>query len=76
MEGISFRSLILGIFFQAVIFLYLLDNDTSYMILVSQVIGLLIEIWKINKTVIIKVCFSTVIDFSLAKSKFSICRFY
>ena len=69
MEGISFRSLILGIFFQAVIFLYLLDNDTSYMILVSQVIGLLIEIWKINKTVIIKVCFSTVIDFSFSQKQ-------
>nr|KAJ3419053.1 hypothetical protein HK105_007466 [Polyrhizophydium stewartii] len=54
MEGLSFRALILNIFFQAVIFLYLLDNETSWMILISTGAGLLIEVWKINKTVIIK----------------------
>jgi hypothetical protein len=31
-----------------------MDNDTSFMILASTGIGLLIEIWKINKTVIIE----------------------
>eukprot|EP00842_Homolaphlyctis_polyrhiza_P007095 jgi/Hompol1/975/HPOL_000249-RA len=54
MEGLSFRTLILNIFFQSVIFLYLFDNETSWMILISNGVGLLIEIWKINKTVIIK----------------------
>ena len=35
---------------QAVIFLYLLDNDTSFVILASSGIGLLIEFWKVTKT--------------------------
>lgn len=49
--GVSVRSLITNIFFQIVIFLYLLDNnqETSWMILISQGIGLLIEVWKVFK---------------------------
>ncbi|KAJ3319662.1 hypothetical protein HDV06_006155 [Boothiomyces sp. JEL0866] len=54
MEGLSFRSIIVNVFFQTIIFLYLLDNDTSYIVLFSTGSGLLIEIWKINKTVIVK----------------------
>ncbi|KAJ3123713.1 hypothetical protein HK098_001691 [Nowakowskiella sp. JEL0407] len=54
MEGLSFRSIILNVFFQTVIFLYLLDNETSWMVLLSSGMGLLIEAWKINKTVIVK----------------------
>jgi Cleft lip and palate transmembrane protein 1 (CLPTM1) len=55
MEGLSFRTIILNVIQQLIIFLYLMDNDTSTMILVSTGIGLLIEIWKINKTVIVEV---------------------
>lgn len=51
MEGLSFRTILLNVIFQSIIFLYLLDNDTSWMILISSGIGLLIEIWKINKSV-------------------------
>lgn len=49
--GVSVRSIITNIFFQIVIFLYLLDNnqDTSWMILISQGVGLAIEIWKVFK---------------------------
>ncbi|ORZ01241.1 cleft lip and palate transmembrane protein 1-domain-containing protein [Syncephalastrum racemosum] len=49
--GVSVRTLITNIFFQIVIFLYLLDNnqDTSWMILISQGVGLAIEIWKVFK---------------------------
>ncbi|KAJ3385036.1 Cleft lip and palate transmembrane protein 1 like protein [Entophlyctis sp. JEL0112] len=54
MDGMSFRSIILNVAFQLVIFLYLLDNETSWMIIISNGIGLVIEAWKINKTVIIK----------------------
>ncbi|KAJ3056958.1 hypothetical protein HK097_002336 [Rhizophlyctis rosea] len=54
MEGLSFRTIILNVFFQLVIFLYLMDNDTSWMILISNGIGLVIEIWKIQKAVYIK----------------------
>ena len=55
MEGLSFRTIILNVFFQLVIFLYLMDNDTSWMILISNGIGLVIEIWKIQKAVYVKV---------------------
>ncbi|KAI7904476.1 cleft lip and palate transmembrane protein 1-domain-containing protein [Cokeromyces recurvatus] len=49
--GISVRTLIVNIFFQIVIFLYLLDNnqETSWMVLISQGFGLLLEIWKVFK---------------------------
>lgn len=49
--GISVRSLFVNIFFQSVIFLYLLDNnqETSWMILIERGIGILIEIWKVLK---------------------------
>jgi hypothetical protein len=45
------RSIIVNIFFQAVIFLYLLDNnqETSWMIMIGQGMGLLIEVWKVFK---------------------------
>ncbi|KAI9149439.1 Cleft lip and palate transmembrane protein 1 [Paramyrothecium foliicola] len=51
--GISVRSILANVFMQAVIFLYLLDNsdNTSWMILGSQVIGILIEFWKITTVV-------------------------
>lgn len=49
MEGMSIRSLSIGCFFQTIIFLYLMDNDTSYMILMSSGMGLAIEYWKLNK---------------------------
>merc|ERR1712173_342729 len=49
MTGLSIRTVFLNCFFQVVIFLYLLDNETSYMILVSSGVGLIIEFWKITK---------------------------
>ncbi|TPX61192.1 hypothetical protein PhCBS80983_g01279 [Powellomyces hirtus] len=54
MEGLSFRAVVVNVLFQTIIFLYLLDNETSWMILASSGIGLLIEAWKINKTVIVR----------------------
>lgn len=51
--GISVRSILANVFMQTVIFLYLLDNseNTSWMILGQQVIGILIEFWKITTVV-------------------------
>jgi len=49
MGGLSSRAVFLGFVAQIIIFLYLLDNETSYMILVSSGIGLLIEGWKLSK---------------------------
>lgn len=39
MAGTSVQSLAVNCFFQTVIFLYLMDNDTSWMILFSSGIG-------------------------------------
>ena len=55
MEGLSVRTIIVNVVIQAIVFLYLMDNDTSFLILVSAGIGLLIEIWKIQKALIVKV---------------------
>lgn len=54
--GISIRSILGNVFMQAVILLYLLDNNenTSWMVLLSQGIGILLELWKI--TTIVNVC--------------------
>ena len=51
--GISVRSILANVFMQTIIFLYLLDNsqNTSWMILGQQVIGILIEFWKITTVV-------------------------
>ncbi len=51
--GISVRSILANVFMQAVIFLYLVDNsqNTSWMILGSQGIGILIELWKVTTVV-------------------------
>eukprot|EP00192_Tetraselmis_astigmatica_P024363 CAMPEP_0117696940 /NCGR_PEP_ID=MMETSP0804-20121206/28945_1 /TAXON_ID=1074897 /ORGANISM="Tetraselmis astigmatica, Strain CCMP880" /LENGTH=312 /DNA_ID=CAMNT_0005511121 /DNA_START=300 /DNA_END=1238 /DNA_ORIENTATION=+ len=49
MEGLSARSVVIQAGCQAVIFLYLLDNETSYMVLFSSGMGLAIEFWKITK---------------------------
>ncbi|KAH9901964.1 cleft lip and palate transmembrane 1 [Xylariomycetidae sp. FL2044] len=55
--GISVRSILANVFMQAVIFLYLVDNsqNTSWMILGSQGIGILIEFWKITTVVNVRV---------------------
>jgi len=51
MKGLSFRSMLLNLFFQTAIFLYLADNDTSWMILFSSGVGLAIEVWKLRKAI-------------------------
>jgi hypothetical protein len=51
--GTSVRTIFANIFMQAIIFLYLMDNNenTSWMILASQGFGIVLEAWKITKTV-------------------------
>ena len=51
MVGISLRAMIINILFQIVILFYLLDNDTSFMILMSNGMGVAIEAWKISRAV-------------------------
>ena len=49
LQGISSRSVILNTVSQIVVFLYLMDNDTSYLILVPTGIQAFIDIWKLKK---------------------------
>jgi hypothetical protein len=51
--GISVRSILANVFMQSVILLYLVDNsqNTSWMILGTQGMGILIEFWKITTVV-------------------------
>ncbi|KNE61032.1 hypothetical protein AMAG_18730 [Allomyces macrogynus ATCC 38327] len=50
-KGISLRSMLVNLGIQVIIFLYLLDNqtNTSYVILVSNGVGLAIEAWKVTR---------------------------
>jgi hypothetical protein len=54
MEGLSLRSMIVNACFSLVILLYLADNETSYMVLMSNGVGLAIEVWKISKAITVK----------------------
>ncbi|KIX09377.1 uncharacterized protein Z518_00456 [Rhinocladiella mackenziei CBS 650.93] len=51
--GTSVRTILANVFMQTIIFLYLIDNaeGTSWMILASQGFGIVLEAWKITKTV-------------------------
>ena len=55
--GISVRTILANVFMQTVIFLYLMDNSdgTSWMILLGQGMGILIEAWKITKVVDVRI---------------------
>ncbi|KAF2197160.1 cleft lip and palate transmembrane 1 [Delitschia confertaspora ATCC 74209] len=55
--GTSFRTIMANVFMQTIIFLYLMDNNenTSWMILFGQGMGIAIEAWKITKTVNVRV---------------------
>ncbi|KAL7419662.1 hypothetical protein Q5752_005576 [Cryptotrichosporon argae] len=55
--GVSLRTILTNCFVQLVILLYLHDSseETSFMILLGQGIGLLIEAWKITKVINIRV---------------------
>ncbi|KAL1311141.1 hypothetical protein AAFC00_001343 [Neodothiora populina] len=55
--GTSVRTILANVFMQAIIFLYLLDNNenTSWMILFGQGMGIAIEAWKITKSVDVRV---------------------
>ncbi|QIX01943.1 hypothetical protein AMS68_007460 [Peltaster fructicola] len=55
--GVSVRTILSNVVMQTIIFLYLLDNNenTSWMILFGQGIGIAIEAWKVTKTVDVRV---------------------
>lgn len=49
MEGLSARSVLINAFCQLIILLYLLDNETSMVVLFSSFVGTGIEFWKVTK---------------------------
>jgi len=55
MEGLSRKTILWRAFSQSVIFLYLMDEETSLLVLIPAGVGALIEIWKVTKALHIKV---------------------
>ncbi|KAK3105524.1 hypothetical protein LTR53_018267, partial [Teratosphaeriaceae sp. CCFEE 6253] len=55
--GVSVRTILSNVVMQAIIFLYLMDNNehTSWMILFGQGMGIAIEAWKVTKAVNVRV---------------------
>ncbi|XP_059095522.1 putative lipid scramblase CLPTM1 [Tigriopus californicus] len=49
LEGLSVRSVFFNVFQSLIVLLYVLDNETNTIIKISCLVGLGIEIWKINK---------------------------
>ena len=54
LEGLSVRSVFFNVFQSVIVLLYVMDNETNTVVIISCFVGLLIEIWKINKAVDIK----------------------
>lgn len=61
-EGLSTRTTLWRAFSQIVIFLYLLDEQTSYLVLVPVGLGTLIELWKCKKILRLELSFSSFIS--------------
>lgn len=55
------RSIIFGVFQSLVVLLYILDNETNFVVQVSVFIGLLIDLWKITKVMDVKVRQETIV---------------
>lgn len=54
LEGLSVRSVFFGVFQSLVVLLYVLDNETNFLVRLGCFVGLGIELWKIQKVVDIK----------------------
>lgn len=55
LEGLSVRSVFFNVFQSLIVLLYVLDNETNFMIKMSCFVGLGIEVWKIQKVVNISI---------------------
>ena len=51
LEGLSVRSILFGVVQSVIVLLYVIDNDTNFVVKVSIFIGCLIDLWKITKVV-------------------------
>lgn len=55
MEGLSLNTVLYRCISTIIIFLYLMDEQTSYIVLVPAGIGSIIEIWKVTKALKVKI---------------------
>ncbi|KAJ1961198.1 hypothetical protein GGI12_003380 [Dipsacomyces acuminosporus] len=62
--GVSVRTMLMHLAFEVIILLYLFDNreGTSYMILISNAVGVAIEAWKVVRALDLKVVKASVYD--------------
>lgn len=51
MEGLSARTIMWRAFSQAIIFLFLMEENASLLVLIPAFIGVLIEVWKVHKII-------------------------
>ena len=56
LEGLSVSSVFFSVFQSLIVLLYILDNETNFIVIISVGIGLLIDAWKITQVVNVKVC--------------------
>ncbi len=54
MEGLSTNAVLWRAFSQAVVFLYLMDEETSLLVLIPSGIAAVIELWKVTKAFKVK----------------------
>ncbi|KAK0397603.1 hypothetical protein QR680_002188 [Steinernema hermaphroditum] len=71
LEGLSVRSVLFNIFQSGVVFLYICDNDTSWVVKMSVGVGLLIEMWKIPKCLNVNIAYENKILGVIPKVTFS-----
>lgn len=55
LEGLSVQSVFFNVFQSFIVLLYILDNETNFVVIISIFIGLLIELWKVTKVVDIRI---------------------
>lgn len=58
MAGLSSRAVIWRVFSQTIVFLYLMEEGTSMLVLIPSGVGTVIEFWKLTKVYKIEISFS------------------
>jgi len=58
MEGLSRKTILWRAFSQSVIFLYLMDEETSLLVLIPAGVGAIIEMWKVTKALHVTISLS------------------
>jgi hypothetical protein len=71
LSGLSVRSVLFNIFQSLIVFLYICDNDTNFVVKMSVGVGLLIECWKIPKVMNVAIDYENKIAGVIPKVTFS-----